>query len=353
MWVVIYFKITIYPFNKHGGAILLGTIHILQILPMYHEDGEQVLRENAKVTKFDTFNEQEIITFLKGNKVDGITLRAPARITPAILDACDGVKAISGAGVGLDNIDVDYATKKGIPILHAPKVNTTATAEHAVSLILAVMKNIVNFNKEMEKGNYSYRDGKYTRELKGKKLGLVGFGSISQEVAKIMKNGFNMEVLAYVRRIPGERREIAETIGVELTMNMEDVFRESDVISLHIPLNEKTDGIINKTYFDMMKPEAVLVNTARGGIVNEEDLVAALENNQFHAVGADVFRKEPAPADHPFLNVEKITKTPHVGGISLEAAQQMSVTVATNLLKAVQGEKLPTIANWDQLSKNG
>lgn len=327
-------------------------IHILQILPMYHKDGEHVLSKNAKVTKFDTFDEEEIISFLKNNKVDGITLRAPARITPEILDACEGVKAISGAGVGLDNIDVEYATKKEIPILHAPKVNTVATAEHAVGLILAVMKNIVKFNKEMEKGNYSYRDGKYTKELKGKKLGLVGFGSISQEVAKIMKNGFNMEVLAYVRRIPEERKIAAEEIGVELTMNIEEVFRECNVISLHIPLNDKTDGIINKTYFDMMKPEAVLINTARGGIINEEDLAAALENNQFYGAGADVFRKEPAPADHPFLNVEEITKTPHVGGISQEAAQQMSVTVATNLLKAVDGEKLPTIANWDELSKN-
>jgi D-3-phosphoglycerate dehydrogenase len=317
---------------------------------MYHEDGEKVLRDNAKVTKFNTFDEEEIIDFLKNNKVDGITLRAPARITRNILDACDGVKAISGAGVGLDNIDVDYATRKGIPILHAPKVNTTATAEHAVSLILAVMKNIVNFNKEMEKGNYAYRDGKYTKELKGKKLGLIGFGSISQEVAKIMKNGFNMEILAYVRRIPEERKQIAADIGAELTMNMEDVFRNCDVISLHIPLNEKTAGIIDKTYFDMMKPDAVLVNTARGGIINEEDLVAALENNQFYAAGADVFRKEPAPADHPFLNVEKIIKTPHVGGISQEAAQKMSVTVAANLVKAVQGEKLPTIANLEELS---
>ena len=328
----------------------MNSIHILQILPMYHEDGEKVLRDNAKVTKFNTFDEEEIIDFLKNNKVDGITLRAPARITRNILDACDGVKAISGAGVGLDNIDVDYATRKGIPILHAPKVNTTATAEHAVSLILAVMKNIVNFNKEMEKGNYAYRDGKYTKELKGKKLGLIGFGSISQEVAKIMKNGFNMEILAYVRRIPEERKQIAADIGAELTMNMEDVFRNCDVISLHIPLNEKTAGIIDKTYFDMMKPDAVLVNTARGGIINEEDLVAALENNQFYAAGADVFRKEPAPADHPFLNVEKIIKTPHVGGISQEAAQKMSVTVAANLVKAVQGEKLPTIANLEELS---
>src|SRR5699024_1810586 len=208
----------------------LESIHILQLLPMYHPKGEAILNESAKVTKFEEFNEEQVISFLESNDVDGIMLRAPAKITPAILDACHRVKAISGAGVGLDNIDVNYATKKGIKILHAPKINTTATAEHAVSLILSVMKKVVNFNEKLKEGNFSFRDGKFTRELKGKTLGLVGFGSISQEVAQIMKNGFGMKVLAYVRRIPEERQISANELGVELTKNMEKVFLESDVI---------------------------------------------------------------------------------------------------------------------------
>jgi D-3-phosphoglycerate dehydrogenase len=316
---------------------------------MYHKDGEEVLETKANVTKFDTFDEQEIIDFLNNNKVDGIILRAPARITPAILDACENVKAISGAGVGLDNIDVDYATKKGIRILHAPKINTNATAEHAVSLILSVMKNIVKFNDEMEKGNYSYRDGRYTSELKGKTLGLIGFGSISQRVAKIMKHGFDMNVTAYVRRIPEERQQIADEIGVELSKDMDTVFKNSDVVSLHIPLNENTDGSIDKTYFNMMKPDAILINTARGGVINEEDLVDAIKNKQIRAAGVDVFRVEPAPKDHPFLGVEEIIKTPHIGGISLEAAKETSTTIATNLVKAIEGEALPTIVNLEEL----
>lgn len=320
---------------------------------MYHSAGEQVLNEQAKVTKFDEFNEEEIINFLQNNHVDGIVLRAPARITPAILDACSTVKAISGAGVGLDNIDVEYATEKGIKILHAPKINTVATAEHAVSLILATMKNIVQFHNEMERGNYDYRDGKFTYELRGKKLGLVGFGSIFQEVAKIMKNGFQMDVLAYVRRIPEERQQIADEIGVELTLDMERVFKESDVVSLHIPLNEHTDGLIDKRYFDLMKEDAVLINTARGGVINEEDLVEALKEGKIRAAGVDVYRVEPAPADHPFIGVENITKTPHMGGISIEAAQQTSWTVATNLIKAVKGEDVPTIVNKEALVAQG
>lgn len=328
----------------------MKTLHVLQILPMYHTDGEDVLHELTRVTKFDVFNEKEIIGFLKNNVVDGIILRAPAKITPDILDACQHVKAISGAGVGLDNIDVAYATKKGIRILHAPKTNSQATAEHAVSLILATMKNIPLFHKETQQGNYGYRDGKYTRELYNKKLGLIGFGSIAQKVAKIMKCGFDMNVIAYVRNIHEERKKLADSLGVELRTSMEQVFRESDVISLHIPLNSETKEVINRTYFDVMKPSAVLINTARGGIINENDLVEFLKNKKILRAGIDVFSIEPPPENHPFFDVEEMILTPHIGGISIEAAKATSVIIAGNLVRAINGEQLATIANLGQLT---
>src|SRR5699024_3309704 len=154
----------------------------------------------------------------------------------------------------------------------------TATAEHAASLILSVMKNIPDSNDQLKTGNFSYRDVRYTSELKGKKLGIVGFGSIAQKVGKIMKYGFEMDVLAYVRRIPEERQEVADSMGVELTMEMERVFKECDVVSLHIPLTEKTDKIIDKTYLIKMKLDSILINTYRGVIENEDNLVVVLMN---------------------------------------------------------------------------
>lgn len=325
-------------------------LHVVQILPMYHPDGEDILNKLAHVTKLETFNEQEIINFLSNNKVDGIILRAPAKITPAILDACNDVKAISGAGVGLDNIDVAYATKKGIRVLHAPKVNSQATAEHAVSLILAAMKDIPLFHNETRQGNFGYRDGNFTRELYQKKLGLIGFGSIAQKVSKIMKYGFDMDVIVYVRSIHEERRKLAESLNVELTMSMEAVFRESDVVSLHIPLNDKTKELVDRKYFEMMKPTSVLINTARGGVINESDLVNALKNKQIYRAGIDVFNNEPPARNHPFFDLDEIVFTPHVGGISLEAARAMSMITAENLIKAVNGEELETIANSKELA---
>ncbi len=329
------------------------SFHIVQILPMYHPDGEETLNRLADVKKFDTFDEQEIITYLKSHHVDGIILRAPVRITRTILDHCQNVKAISGGGIGLDNIDVEYATSKGIKILHAPKINSQATAEHAVALMLAVMKDITIFDKETRKGNFSYRDGKYTTELQGKTLGLVGLGSIAQKVAKMMALGFDMDVLAYVRTIGPERQQLADALGIQLTTSMEEVFSKSDVISLHIPLTADTKEIIDEKMFNLMKDSAVLVNTGRGGLINEQDMVNALKEGKFHRAGIDVFATEPPGENHPFYDIAEITMTPHIGGISIEAAQLTSVTIAENLIKAIEGESLPVIANLKQLESVG
>lgn len=330
----------------------MGKPHIVQILSMYHSDGEEVLKKHADVKVFHEFKEQEICNYLLQNKVDGIILRAPAKITPAILDCCKQVKAISGAGVGLDNIDVEYATKKGISILHAPKLNSTATAEHAVSLLLAVMKKITFFDHATREGNFQARDGEYTRELQGKSLGLVGFGSIAQKVAKILGNGFGMNVVAYVRNLSIEKQKAAKLLGVELTTSLEKIFSDSDAVSLHIPLTNETEKLVDYELLSLMKPTAVLINTARGGVINESDLAKILEGKRISGAGIDVFAEEPPPADHPFFRLKQLTMTPHIGGISLEAAQQTSVRIAENLIRAMSGEQLDVIVNREQLKGN-
>lgn len=316
---------------------------------MYHGDGEIILNKLAEVTKFKEFNEKKIIEFLDENPVDGIILRAPAVITPAILDHCSSVRAISGAGVGLDNIDVEYATEKGIAVLNAPSLNSQATAEHTVSLIMAVMKNITLFNEETKKGNFSYRDGRYTHELYGKKTGLIGFGNIAQKVGRILSLGFGMEVTAYVRAISAERIKVAKENNIHLTTSIERVFQDSDIVSLHVPLKSETKNMVNKTLLSLMKKEAVLVNTARGGLINEIDLIEVLENGKIRGAGLDVFAQEPPPVDHPFLKLKQIVMTPHIGGISKEAALKTSVTIAQNLVDTLEGKNVDTIVNRESL----
>ena len=325
--------------------------HVVQILPMYHAEGEVVLNELADVKKFDNFDEEEIIEYLHTTEVDGIILRAPARITANILDHCQSVKAISGAGVGLDNINIEYATEKGIRVLHAPKLNSHATAEHTVGLLLSVMKNVNQFDLETRKGNFEFRNGMYTFELRNKKVGLVGFGEIAQKVAHILVNGFDMKAMAYVRNITDFHQKAANSNQVELTTSLERVFGECDVVSLHIPLNKETYQLIDYSLLSKMKKNAVLINTARGAIINESDLVRVIEGNQIHGAGIDVFAEEPPCSNHPFYSLKQVTLTPHIGGISLEAARQTSTLIAKNLIRAINGEELDVIANLQQLSR--
>ena len=320
---------------------------VLQILPMYHEEGEKILRQGAEVIQTNEYGIPHICDRVKD--VEGIVLRAPAKITREVIDANPNIKVISGAGVGLDNIDVSYATEKGIPVLHAPSVNKISTAEHAIMMILSLAKQTIPLHDEMKKGNFSIRDTLIPTELKGKKVGLIGFGNIAQEVAKRLSLGFEMDVTAWVREYKPEKHGIAEKLGVDILTNMEDVFSQSDFISLHIPLNNDTRHSINRRYFSLMKPSAYLINTARGAVINQDDLLAALQENRIAGAGLDVFEPEPPEEDFPLLTAPNVILTPHVGGTTLECNRITSTTVAKNVVKVLNGEFPQFIANPEVL----
>ncbi|MDZ5473897.1 hydroxyacid dehydrogenase [Bacillus sp. 31A1R] len=320
---------------------------VLQILPMYHPNGEKVLREGAEVFQTNLYDIPHLCECVKG--VEAIVLRAPAKITKEVIDANPNIKVISGAGVGLDNIDVEYATKKGILVLHAPSVNKVSTAEHAIMLIMALAKNVIPMHEEMKKGNYDSRNTIPSRELKGKKVGLIGFGNIAQEVARRLKLGFEMEVTAWVREYKPEKHGIAEEIGIHINTNMEEVFSDADFVSLHIPLNEHTRKSIDSKLFKLMKPSAYLINTARGAIINQEDLYLALKEHYLAGAGLDVFEPEPPAKDLPLLSLPNVIVTPHVGGTTVECNYIMSTTVAENVIKTLNGEKPDYIGNPELL----
>jgi len=320
---------------------------VLQILSMYHEAGEQILHEGAEVIRTDNYDVAHLCELARD--VDGIVLRAPARITREIIDAAPRLKVISGAGVGLDNIDVKYATEKKIPVLHAPAVNGVSTAEHAVMLIMALSKSLIPFHQEMSRGNYHSRMSLTTRELRGKRAGIVGFGSIAKEVAKRLKLGLEMEVTAWVRQYDEKKHGIAKQWGVEISTDLDKIFAESDFVSLHIPLNEHTRGSINRHHFSLMKPTAYLINTARGGVVNQDDLYEALRAGLIAGAGLDVFDPEPPPQDLPLLSLPNVIVTPHVGGTTQESNYLMATTVAKNVLRVLNGERPEHIGNPEVL----
>lgn len=338
-----------YGCNQSSEEVV-GKMKILQILSMYHPDGERVLLDNADVIRTDSIDPKHIISLLPG--IDGIVLRAPAKITAEIIDAASSVKVISGAGVGLDNIDVTYATKKEIAVLHAPKVNTVSTAEHAVGLMFALSKQIIPFHKEMEKGNFSYRDQLFPYELRGKHLGIIGWGAIAQEVAKICTFGLGMKVVSYVRSIDKVKEQKAKELGVELTMKIEDIFVHSDIVSIHIPLTSDNSGFIDMKLLSLMKKRAYLINTARGAVVNETDLFQALSENMIAGAGLDVFAQEPPNQKHPLFALDNVVLSPHIGGITEESARESATIVAQNTIHMLQGKTPKHIANPEVLSKN-
>ncbi|CEG27422.1 hydroxyacid dehydrogenase [Bacillus sp. B-jedd] len=322
---------------------------ILQILSMYHQEGEKILNEGAEVIRTDEIEAQSLCGLTA--EAEGIVLRAPANITKEIIDAAPRLKAISGAGVGLDNIDVAYATSKGIPVLHAPSVNAISTAEHAVMLLMALGKNLIPFHNEMSKGHYQSRTSLNSLELNGKRVGIVGFGNIAKETAKRLKIGLGMDVEVWVRKYDGRKHGEALEWGLKITEDLDSVFKSADFISLHIPLTEGTKGLIDRRLLSLMKPTAYLINTARGAIVNQEDLYECLRDGKIAGAGLDVFAPEPPPADAPILTLPNVIVTPHVGGTTVECNYIMSTTVARNILKALAGEKPDFVGNPEVYQK--
>lgn len=310
---------------------------ILQILPMYHEQGERILCSGAEVIRTDRYDIHRLAELAED--VDAIVLRAPARITPEVIDAGKRLKVISGAGTGVDNIDVPYATEKGIPVLYAPSLNRVSTAEQTVALIMALAKSLIPFHAAMKRGNYNARNVLKSYELKGKKVGLIGFGQIAQEVAKRLKNGFEMDVTAWVRSYRPSRHGLAEEIGVHIETDLETVFSQSDFVSIHVPLNAETRGMIDRALLERMQKTAYLINTARGAVVNQRDLYEVLRDRKIAGAGLDVFDPEPPSPGEPLLALPNVVVSPHTGGITVESNYRMATTVAKNVLKVLKGEQ--------------
>jgi D-3-phosphoglycerate dehydrogenase / 2-oxoglutarate reductase len=265
--------------------------------------------------------------------VDAVIVRSSTRITRESLAHANRLQVIGRAGVGVDNIDVEAATERGVAVLNAPSGNTISAAELAFALILSCVRRIPAADRSMKAGEWDRKT--FTgSELYGKTLGLVGAGRIGGEVARRAR-AFGMRVLAHDPYLAPDR---AESLEIELC-GLEDVLRRSDVISLHVPLTETTAGMIGAEQIARMKPGAVVINAARGGVIDEADLAAALENGQLGGAGLDVFAEEPLPADHPLRRVERAVLTPHLGAATDEAQHNVALEIAEAVRAAlVEGD---------------
>jgi D-3-phosphoglycerate dehydrogenase / 2-oxoglutarate reductase len=262
---------------------------------------------------------------------DGLIIRSDTKVTAKVLANPGKLKVVARAGVGIDNVDVPEATRKGILVMNTPGGNTLSAAEHTMALILAMSRNVIPACNSLKSGAWDRK--KYTgNQLNNKVLGLIGLGRIGMAVAQMAK-GFNMTVLGFD---PFAAPVEAEKLGIEVTDNIERIFKESDFISVHVPKNEQTLNLIGAKQIEMMKPTTRLVNCARGGIINEDALYDALANKRISGAALDVFPKEP-PENKRFTEFENCIVTPHLGASTEEAQIEVAVEAAQILVDAIKG----------------
>ena len=262
---------------------------------------------------------------------------------------CDGhaienspnLKVIGRTGVGYDSVDVKTATAHGIPVVITPGANNRSVAEHAVAMMFALSKNLVEAQQEMCKGNWEIRGAKKAFELEGKTIGILGLGAIGRETAKICE-GCGMKVAAYD---PFLSKEQVEGYGAVYYENYEDLLKVSDVVSIHVPLTDETKNMISKKQLTEMKKTALIINCSRGGIINETDLVEALKAGEIAGAGTDVFCSEPPKTDDPLLNCPNLIVSPHSAAQTREAVIKMAQMCVKGCLAVVEGKKWPYVAD--------
>jgi D-3-phosphoglycerate dehydrogenase len=272
-------------------------------------------------------------------EADAVLVRSATQITRESLAKANGLKVIGRAGVGVDTIDVDAATERGIAVLTAPAGNTISAAELTLALTLALLRRVPAADKSMKAGQWD-RKSFSGSELYGKTLGLIGAGRIGGEVAKRAR-AFGMQVVAFDPFLIAER---ALALGIERA-ELDDVLRRADVVSLHVPLTDATAGLLGDREIGLMKPTAVIINAARGGVVSEDVLVRALTEKRIAGAALDVFEQEPLPADHPLRSLDNVVLTPHLGASTAEAQQNVAIEIAEAVRAALVDGDLARAVN--------
>ncbi len=255
----------------------------------------------------------------------GLVVRSRTKVTAEILERATNLRVIGRAGTGVDNIDVERATKMGVVVMNTPGGNTITTAEHTIALLFALARNIPQADASLKKGEWERKKFEGV-ELTDKTLGVIGAGNIGSVVAQ-RALGLKMNVIVYD---PYISEEMADRMGVRL-VTLDELFRESDFITIHVPLTQDTRNLINRDTIKKMKKGARIVNCARGGIVNEADLYEAIKEGHVAGAAVDVFEKEPPPEDLPLLGLENVVATPHLGASTREAQTKVARAIAEQM----------------------
>lgn len=291
---------------------------------------------DVEVEKKTGLSEDELVAIIP--QYDGLLVRSQTKVTEKIMEAATRLKVIGRAGVGVDNINLEAATSRGIIVINAPDGNTITTCEHAFAMMMALARHIPQAYAKTIKGEW---DRKFLGvELRNKTLGVLGMGRIGSEVAKRAK-AFGMDILGYDPFLTEDR---AEKLGVKLA-TVEDIVKNADFMTVHTPLTPETKHMIARPQFEIMKKGMRIINCARGGVVDEMALIEAIDQGIVAGAAFDVFEKEPPEADHPFLNHPKIIVTPHLGASTVEAQENVAIDVSEQVLHILRDEPFKNAVN--------
>lgn len=314
----------------------MPSVYVTSKIP---EEGLTALRQkgfNVEVnSEVDSLMKEQLRTLF--SKYEAVITLVTDKIDADVLSAASSkLKIISNYGVGYDNIDVIDAKRRGIIVTNTPGVASESVAEHTFMLILACAKQLISADKFVRLGKYTKWDpyAFVSPQVWGKTIGIVGLGRIGTFVGQIAKNGFRMNILYF----DVTRSEDFELICEAKFADIETILKESDFVTLHVPLNDKTRHLISRKEFGLMKKTAVLINTARGSIVDEAALVEALSEHKIAAAGLDVFEHEPEIA-HELLTMENVILTPHVASATIETRVAMSKIAAQNIIDVFEGKE--------------
>ncbi len=286
------------------------------------------LEESHDVT-FSELSPEELLAQIQD--YDALIVRSRTKVTAEVIDAGVNLKVVGRAGIGVDNIDLEYAIEKGLPVVYAPTGSTQSVAELAMAHILLLARNLNRADVSIKAGKWEKKKLKGV-ELDGKTLGLIGCGRIGAEVAK-RAQAFGMTTISYDPYLPHEH---ARCMNIDLT-DYDTVLQTSDFISIHALLTDETRGMVNDEAFAKMKPTAYIINCARGGIIDENALYTALKEGKIAGAALDVFEHEP-PVDSPLLGLENIAFSPHMGAATKEAQLKAGMITAEQVLKVLNGE---------------
>ena len=313
------------------------TIQVLVTDPLA-DAGISVLKDaNLKVVYNTDANKEDLLKII--SDIDGWIIRSSTDIDEDLIHAARKLQVIGRAGVGVDNIDITAATQKGIIVMNTPDVNTVSAAEHTIGIMLSLARNISIANQRLNAGMWD-RNNLVGTELRNKTIGIVGLGKIGREVMTRCLS-FGMRVIGYDPYITDN---VFNTDDVKLT-DLDTLTKESDFITLHVPKLDSTSNLFDLDRIKMMKSTAMIINVARGGIINEEDLAIAVEENLIAGAAIDVFVKEPIEKDHPFINIDNILITPHLGASTKEAKEGVSVTICELVRDYLVNNKLSSALN--------